>query len=56
MAGDVVDERMGALASTAASAAVALIDLDIGFFPVDASGRWTPPFLLVLFYCAGIWT
>jgi hypothetical protein len=29
------DETMDALASTAASAAVALIDLDIGFFPVD---------------------
>src|SRR5689334_13142712 len=39
------DERMGALASTAASAAVARIDLDIGFFPVDADVGCPPLFV-----------
>jgi hypothetical protein len=52
MADDVADERMGALASTAASAAVALIDLDIGFFPVEIGGHWMPA-IFHWFYCAG---
>jgi hypothetical protein len=52
MAGDVADERMGALASTAASAAVALIDLDIGFFPVETGGHWMSA-IFHWFYCAG---
>ena len=40
------------LASTAATTAVALIDLDIGFFPVEIGGHWMPA-IFRWFYCAG---